>query len=255
MALAGYGDKVEGLHAVEAAVPTGGCVSSSVERLGNSDAGVARIVKEAVDRGGVIRWVDTVDEWAATTAPQGLVAGCRPRRPVALDELVMASSPAAILVLDHIEDPHNLGAIARSAVAAGMPRLVVPARRNAPSGRRRSRRRRGRSRCATWRSSPRSPKRSTALGGFAVWTVGLDPAGERSLFGLELLAEPVAVIVGGEGGLHRLVRERVDVVSFIPMAGEIDSLNASVAAALACFEVMRVREGSIAGSLPGETLA
>ena len=74
-----------------------------------------------------------------------------------------------------------------------------------------------------------------------MWTVGLDADGDQSLFGLGLFTEPVAVVVGAETGLGRLVRDRVDVVASIPMAGPVESLNASVAAALACFEVMRVR--------------
>ncbi len=74
-----------------------------------------------------------------------------------------------------------------------------------------------------------------------LWTVGLDAGGDRSLFGLDLLTEPVAVVVGAEGsGLSRLVRDRVDLVASIPMQGT-ESLNASVAAALAMFEVNRAR--------------
>jgi 23S rRNA (guanosine2251-2'-O)-methyltransferase len=79
------------------------------------------------------------------------------------------------------------------------------------------------------------------LSQMGVWSVGLDAGGDQSLFGLALLTEPVAIVVGAETGLAHLVRERVDVVASIPMADESESLNASVAAALACFELMRVR--------------
>ena len=75
-----------------------------------------------------------------------------------------------------------------------------------------------------------------------VWTVGLDADGDRSLFGLDLLADPVGIVVGAEGaGLSRLVRERVDVVASIPLSSAVESLNASVAASLAVFEVVRSR--------------
>ena len=74
-----------------------------------------------------------------------------------------------------------------------------------------------------------------------VWTVGLDAGGDQSLFGLGLFTEPVAIIVGAETGLAHLVRERVDVVASIPMFGRIESLNASVAAAMACYEMARIR--------------
>jgi 23S rRNA (guanosine2251-2'-O)-methyltransferase len=75
-----------------------------------------------------------------------------------------------------------------------------------------------------------------------VWSVGLDAGSPTSLFGLALLTEPVAIVVGAEGsGLSTLVEKRCDVLASIPMAPETESLNASVSAALACFEVMRVR--------------
>ena len=81
-----------------------------------------------------------------------------------------------------------------------------------------------------------------ALKKLNVWTVGLDADGKQSIFGLALLSEPVAIIVGAEGGgLSRLVHDRVDVVASIPIHGPVESLNASVAAALAVYEVARVR--------------
>jgi 23S rRNA (guanosine2251-2'-O)-methyltransferase len=80
------------------------------------------------------------------------------------------------------------------------------------------------------------------LGRLGVWTVGLDADAERSLFGLDLLAEPVAIVVGAEGrGLASLVAERVDVRVAIPLQPGVESLNAAVATSLACYEVARVR--------------
>jgi 23S rRNA (guanosine2251-2'-O)-methyltransferase len=80
------------------------------------------------------------------------------------------------------------------------------------------------------------------LARLGVWTVGLDAGAERSLFGLGLLAEPVAIVVGAEGrGLASLVAERVDVRASIPLHPGVESLNAAVAASLACYEVARVR--------------
>ena len=82
-------------------------------------------------------------------------------------------------------------------------------------------------------------KRLDQLG---LWRVGLDGEADRSLLGLDLLEQPVAVCIGAEGaGLSRLVAERCDVLVKIPMVGNMESLNASVASALACYEVARVR--------------
>lgn len=241
MAAAGYGDSVEGIHAVAAALEAGRVRRLTVER-GRASRGEVRALVDAARREGVeIREVDDVRDVAATTAPQGVVAACRPIAPATLEDLVAEESPTSLLMVDHVEDPHNLGAIARSAVAAGVPRLVVPDRRTAPLGAAAFKAAAGafeRCRVAVVSSIADAVRRARSLD---VWTVGLDASGDRPLFGLDLLTAPVAVIVGAETGLHRLVRERVDVLASIPMAAGTESLNASVAAALASFEIMRSR--------------
>ena len=176
-------------------------------------------------------------------APQGVVATCAPIEALSLKDLVAgAPEPAALLVLDHLEDPHNVGAIARSAWAAGMHGLVVARARAAPLS------------AAAFKAAAGALEHlaiaevgSTAdavkrLSDAGVWTVGLSASAGSDLFGLELLAQPVAVVVGAEGtGLAHLVEERCDVLASIPMANPLESLNASVAAALASFEVLRAR--------------
>lgn len=243
MAPAGYGDRVEGIHAVEAALAAGRVLELIVENRRAPATELGRLVAQAEQQGLVLRRVDDVRRLATTTAPQGIVAVCRPISPVTLEELVFGQEPAALVLVDHIEDPHNLGAIVRSAVAAGIPALVVPDRRVAPLG------------AAAFKAAAGALERCSVavvssvaetvrrLGEWGVWTVGLDAGATTSVFGLELLARPVGLVIGGETGLHRLVRARVDMVAGIPMAGPVDSLNASVAAGLACFEVMRMRSG------------
>lgn len=240
MAPAGIGHRVEGLHAVSAAIAAGRVrtLHAEVRR-----SGVADVVAEARASGVDVRPSDDVRDRAETTAPQGVVADCTPIPLVAVGDLAAAGRPA-LLVLDHVQDPQNLGAIARSALAAGITGLVVSSDRAAPFS------------AAAFKAAvgalerlPVAGVRSVAdglkrLSKAGVWTVGLDAGGEESLFGLGLLTEPVAVVVGAEGaGLGRLVRERCDVVASIPMSGPTESLNASVAAALASFEVARVRSG------------
>jgi 23S rRNA (guanosine2251-2'-O)-methyltransferase len=86
------------------------------------------------------------------------------------------------------------------------------------------------------------PEALNRLKDHGLWIVGLEARAEQSLFGLDLLTEPVAVVVGSEGsGLAELARRRCDVLASIPMASETESLNASVTAALASFEIMRIR--------------
>jgi 23S rRNA (guanosine2251-2'-O)-methyltransferase len=236
MALGGYGDRVEGVHAVAAAVAAGRVEKLYVERGRRGRLGD---LLGDVDPNRVVL-VDDVRSLAETDAPQGVVAQCRPLRPVSLEEL--SGEEAAVLVLDHIEDTHNVGAAARSALAAGMTGMVVSSRRAAPLS------------AATFKAAAGAleslpvgvvnsiPEALSRLKGAGVWVVGLDTSGPESLFGLPLLTEPVAVVVGAEGtGLAELSRKRCDLVAHIPMAEGTESLNASVSAALVCFEIMRVR--------------
>jgi 23S rRNA (guanosine2251-2'-O)-methyltransferase len=244
MVPAGIGNNVEGIHAVAAALRAGRVEALTVERGRAAKEDLAALIEEARSAGISVKTVDDVRVVAETTAPQGVVATCRPIRSFTLDELVAQASPASLLVVDHVEDPHNVGAIARSAVAAGMPRIAVPDRRTARLGAAAFKAAAGAFEhvsLAVIGSVPDAIRRLSSMG---VWTVGLDAGGDQNLFGLGLLTEPVAIVVGAETGLHKLVRERVDVVASIPMATESESLNASVAAALACFEVMRVRAGT-----------
>ena len=240
MARAGFGDRVEGVHPVAAALEAGRVIELVVERRRADSGPVADLIE--AHPGVPVTVVEDARVVAETSAPQGVVASCRPRPFAGLEDLA-DPPPAALVAVDHVEDPHNLGAIARSALAAGMSGLVVTERRSAPLGAAAFKAAAGaleRLRVAQVGSLADALRRLSALG---LWSVGLDAAGDRPLFGLDLLSEPVVVVVGGETGLHRLVRERSDVVASIPMAGGSESLNASVAAALACFEVMRVRGG------------
>jgi 23S rRNA (guanosine2251-2'-O)-methyltransferase len=236
MAPAGYGGSVEGVHAVAAAIAAGRVEKLFVER-GRRDRleGIISAVDDSM-----INLVDEVRSLAETDAPQGVVARCRPIRPVALETLAVES--AAVLVLDHVEDPHNVGAVARSARAAGMTGLVVSSRRAAPLS------------AAAFKAAAGAlehlpvavvgsiPEALSRLKGDGLWIVGLDMGGDQSLFDLDLLTEPLAVVIGAEGsGLAELTRKRCHVLASIPMARSAESLNASVSAALASFEIMRVR--------------
>ena len=236
MAAAGYGSSVEGVHAVAAALAAGRVERLYVERGRRGRLGS---LLEALDQ-PIVEFVDDVRPMAETDAPQGVVARCRPIQPVALGSL--AGEDAAILVLDHVEDPHNVGAVARSALAAGLGGMVVSSRRAAPLSATSFKAAAGaleRLPVAIVGSIPEALGRLKDSG---VWVVGLDAGSEQSLFGLDLLTEPVSIVIGAEGtGLAELTRKRCDVLASIPMAEGTESLNASVSAALASFEIMRVR--------------
>jgi 23S rRNA (guanosine2251-2'-O)-methyltransferase len=199
-------------------------------------------VREVVDMVGAdrVRTVADVRSVADTEAPQGMVADCEPILGVPVDSLT--GDRAAVVVLDHIEDPHNVGAIARSALAAGMTGMVLSSRRQAPLSAAAFKSAAGaleRLPVALVGSIPEALSRMKSAG---LWVVGLAAGVEAKLFGLDLLTEPVVVVIGAEAaGMAVLTAKRCDVVVSIPMVGSLESLNASVSAAIACFEVMRVR--------------
>ena len=242
MAHAGIGTDVEGIHAVAAALAAGRVRQLLVDEARAGRGEVAEIVEQARSLGVDIRVVPDVLSQAATTAPQGVVARCRPLPDLRLRAAVEAMDTPALLVLDRVQDPRNIGAAARSAWAAGMSGIVIAERRSAPLS------------ATAFKAAvgalehvPVIVVSSIAdalrtLSQIDVWSVGLTGTADRSLFGLDLLDQPVAVCVGAEGaGLSPLVAERCDVVASIPMPGGAESLNASVAAALACYEVARMR--------------
>ncbi len=183
---------------------------------------------------------------ARTEAPQGVLAHAEPLHEADFDALLSrgrGSWTAPFLVfLDGITDPQNLGALLRTAEGAGVSGVVLPRHRAAhitPTVTKAAAGAVEHLPMALVGGLPTALARARQAG---VWTVGLDSAGESSLFDLTLAGEPVALVLGAEGrGLARLVRQRCDVVASIPLRGRLPSLNVAAAGALACFEVTRRR--------------
>ena len=178
-------------------------------------------------------------------AHQGIAADLQPPRDYSLEELVTlaAPDPPLIVVLDGIEDPHNVGAILRTADAAGC-HGVVRQQRHAASlegiAAKASAGAVAHVRVATVVNVARAIEELKALD---VWTVGLEGGADASYHQADLTL-PTALVLGAEGtGLRRLVRERCDRLVSIPMLGAVDSLNVSVAAGVALFEAVRQRHG------------
>jgi 23S rRNA (guanosine2251-2'-O)-methyltransferase len=178
-------------------------------------------------------------------AHQGIAADLEPPRDYSLAELVAlaAPDPPLIVVLDGIEDPHNVGAILRTADAAGC-HGVVRQQRHAASlegiAAKASAGAVAHVKVATVVNVARAIEELKTLG---LWTVGLAGGVEASYHQADLTL-PTALVLGAEGtGLRRLVRERCDRLVSIPMLGAVDSLNVSVAAGVALFEAVRQRHG------------
>ncbi len=187
-----------------------------------------------------------LDELAGGRRHQGLVAHVKPYRYATLDDLLRAAPAPLLVALDEVTDPHNLGAIVRSAVALGADGLILPERRAAqvtPTVLRTSAGAVAHARIARVVNLART-LRELREGGLHV--VGLDASGTEKLH--EVLGQPArdgrVLVVGSEGrGLRRLVREACETLAAIDLPGPVASLNASVAAAIAIYEATRAAGG------------
>jgi len=212
---------------------------------GRHDTRVDEIVRLATESGVPVSRVDKrlLDQAAGGAAHQGVVADARALPGYSVSDLVRSASGHAplVVVLDGIEDPHNVGAILRTVDAAGADGVVRQARHAAPLGPAVAKASAGaiaHVRVATVVNIARALDELRAAG---VWTVGL--AADAPLFYDAVdFHLPTAIVLGAEGaGLRRLVRERCEVLARVPMSGRVDSLNVSVAAGVVLFEAVRQR--------------
>jgi 23S rRNA (guanosine2251-2'-O)-methyltransferase len=201
-------------------------------------AGEQRVPLRRVSRG-------QLEAEARSEAPQGVLAHAAPLPESDLDSLCRHGRdgrPPFLLALDGITDPQNVGALLRTAECAGVSGVLLPRHRAAhvtPTVAKVAAGAIEHLDIALVSGLPAALSRVKELG---VWVVGLDGAGDTSLFDLTVATEPVVLVLGAEGsGLGRLTAARCDVVAAIPLAGALGSLNVGAAGALACFEVARRR--------------
>lgn len=181
---------------------------------------------------------------ALTDSHQGVIARARPLNERTLESL--AEVPEAFLiVLDGITDPGNLGAILRTAECAGVTGIVLGRHRAVHISPTVTKTAAGAIEHLSMAVVGGIPTAIGKLNDMGVHTIGLDAAGDVTVFDLPLTdRRPVALVLGAEGkGLSRLVRQRVKTVAAIPLSGQLNSLNVATAGAVACFEVVRCREG------------
>jgi 23S rRNA (guanosine2251-2'-O)-methyltransferase len=242
------GEQVEGRRAVAELLAAGRRRARDVWLADDLDP--APILDEIVERARArrvpVRHVarSRVEAMARTDAPQGVIAHADPLPEADFDELCGSRPGAAplLLAVDGVTDPQNLGALLRSAEAAGATGAVLPRHRAVhvtPAVAKSAAGAIEHLPIAVVGGLPAALARAKELG---VWVVGLSADAEEDLFGLRLGDGPVAAVLGAEGaGLSRLVRARCDVVARIPLRGALSSLNVAAAGAVALFELARQR--------------
>jgi 23S rRNA (guanosine2251-2'-O)-methyltransferase len=229
------------------AVRAGAAREVLVSDEARSTAGLREVVEAAGVAGVPVRRVpsDAIDDLVGDDGHQGVLARVRP--PVELSEGQLAAmrwdADALVVVLDGVTDPGNLGAVARTAEAAGAAALVVRRRRGAGVTAVSLRASAGALLHLPLAVVPNVPRILQRLQEHGFWVAGLDERGPSSVGESRPPPGRVAVVLGGEGaGLSRLARDRCDEVLRIPMRGRVPSLNVSVAAGVALFGYALPRE-------------
>lgn len=235
---------IYGINAVTEALRAGRVVSLRAGR--RHDRRLQQLVMLAEQADVPVRRVsdDELDREAGGSLHQGVIAEVSDRVIYELDDLIreaQATPPALLVVLDGIEDPHNLGAILRTVDAAGAHGVIRQTRHSAPLGSATSKASAGALAHVKIADVVNIARAVEELKDAAIWTVGL--AGDApQMYDKMDFTLPTALVLGAEGtGVRRLVRERCDFLAGIPMFGHLSSLNVSVAAGVVLFEARRQR--------------
>ena len=186
-----------------------------------------------------------IDKSSTTSAHQGVIAYTAAKEYVALEDLLIISrernEPPLYCILDGIEDPHNLGAILRTAEASGIHGVIIRSRRAVGLTAAVAKASAGAVEYVPVARVSNISQAMVTLKRNSVWVVGIDPTGEIDYSQVDFRL-PTAIVIGSEGkGLSDLVKKRCDSLASIPMQGKITSLNASIAAALVMYEALKQR--------------
>lgn len=241
---AAYMNRIIGIHAVEAVLDAGKPLDRVVVAKGVTNSRLQKIVDGCRARGVPIRFEPRaeLDRLADKKAHQGVVAYGRRRAAMRLEDLIEeAPEDALLLVADSVQDPHNLGAIVRSAYAAGAIAVIVPERRAAGLTDTVAKTAAGALEYLPVVKVTNINRALDELKDAGFWIHGFDERGDRAPWEADFKGKTV-LVVGAEGsGLHRMTAEKCDFLLRIPMQGEVSSLNVSVAAGIALFEAVRQR--------------
>jgi 23S rRNA (guanosine2251-2'-O)-methyltransferase len=251
-------DRLTGIHAVREALEAGIAFDRIAIAKGRQDTRVEEIVQLARGRGIAVRFEDRnqLDRLANSRDHQGVVAMVAARAAATLEDILARANHSKgqqglIVLLDGVEDPHNLGAIIRTALAAGAHGVVVPERRAAGLTDTVARASAGALAHLPVAKVTNLARAMEDLKQAGYWLVGLDETGQKSYTEVDYTT-PTGIVMGGEGnGLHELTRKRCDFVVSLPTSGPVKSLNVSVAAGVVLFEALRQRHGHPRSQLPG----
>ena len=238
---------IEGRNAVIEALRAGTAVDKVYIAKGETDATLGHIASTARGKGIVVVEADRrkLDAMSVTHSPQGVIAVAAVREYASVSDILQSARDKGeaplVVVCDELSDPHNLGAVIRTAECAGAHGVIIPKRRSAGLTAIVAKTSAGAvsylpvARVANLTALLRELKEE------GLWVFGTAADGSPSLYQADLKG-PAAIVIGSEGnGMSRLVREQCDFLVSIPMRGQVNSLNASAAAAVVLYEAVRQR--------------
>jgi len=243
-------DKLEGRNSVLEALKANRTINKIFVIKGDREGSIRQIVAMARQKGIIITEVEksALDSMSTSRSHQGVIAFVAAKEYVEVDDILQIAQdkgqPPFIIILDEITDPHNFGAILRTANAVGAHGVIIPKRRAIGLTSAVSKASAGAVEYVPVARVTNISQTIEYLKKNNVWVVGTDATGEKAFYESDLKG-PIAVVIGSEGeGMGKLIREKCDFVVNIPMEGEISSLNASVAAAIVMYEILKQRRKS-----------
>ena len=238
---------IEGRNAVTEALRSGTAIDKIYLAKGETDRTLSRIASEARKAGVVVVEADRrkLDAMSLTHSHQGIIAIAAVRAYATVEDILSIASARGekplLVVCDEISDPHNLGAIIRTAECAGAHGVIIPKRRSAGLTAVVAKSSAGAVSYLPVARVPNIPSLLKDLKKQGIWVFGAAAEGTVPLYGADF-KNAAAIVIGSEGdGMTRLVRESCDFLDSIPMKGQISSLNASAAAAILLYEAVRQR--------------
>ena len=241
--------QLEGRNALTEALRSGRTIDKVFIAAGETDRGLQRLAAQAKEAGAVVVPVDRrkLDQMSFTHAHQGVITLAAAHEYATIDDILEEAAArgenALIVICDELTDPHNLGAVMRSAECAGAHGIIIPKRRSVGLTATVAKASAG---AVEYMKVARVTNINNAINELkekGIWIFGTAAEGSIPMYKADLTG-PAAIVIGNEGdGMSQLVRKNCDVMVHIPMKGRISSLNASAAASILLYEAVRQRLG------------
>ena len=242
-------NQLEGRNALTEALRSGRTIDKVFVAAGDTDRSLQHLAAEAQKAGAVVVTVDRrkLDAMSTTRSHQGIIALAAAKEYVSIDDILQEAADRGeaplIIICDELSDPHNLGAILRTAECSGAHGVIIPKRRSVGLTATVAKAAAG---AVEYMKVAKVSNINNAIAELkekGVWVFGTAAEGSVPMYQADLTG-PAAIVVGNEGdGMSQLVRKNCDMLVHIPMKGRISSLNASVAASVLLYEAVRQRLG------------